>query len=180
MVLAESDIDKEDILMKHCYELKSEKIILKPLEEKDIESLRVLRNQASKFFITQKYITKEQQKQWYKTYLYKQNDYMFKVVLCSNPNEFVGAVALYDVDKEKGTAEFGRIVVDNKKAQGIGKDIVNAICKFGYEELGLVKIVCTVFKDNEKAVQIYKKIGFEVMKEKDGLLYMEKYGARHM
>ena len=161
--------------MKHCYELKSKKIFLKPLEKEDIEMLRVLRNQASKFFITQKLISKEQQQQWYKTYLEKQNDYMFKVVLCSNPDEFVGAVALYDIDEEKRDAEFGRIVVDHKKARGIGKDIVNAICQFGYKELRLVKITCTVFKDNEKAVRIYKEIGFEIVREKDGLLYMEKY-----
>ena len=160
--------------MKHCYELKSKKIILKPLEKEDIEMLRVLRNQASKCFVTQKYITREQQQQWYKTYLEKQNDYMFKVVLCSNPDEFVGAVALYDIDKKKGTAEFGRIIVDNKKVQGIGRDIVDAICRFGYDEFELIKIICTVFKDNEKAVQIYKKNGFKINKKKNGLLYMEK------
>lgn len=138
------------------------------------EMLRVLRNQASKCFVTQKYITREQQQQWYKTYLEKQNDYMFKVVLCSNPDEFVGAVALYDIDKKKGTAEFGRIIVDNKKVQGIGRDIVDAICRFGYDEFELIKIICTVFKDNEKAVQIYKKNGFKIIGEKNGLLYMEK------
>lgn len=170
-------VNREDNLMEHYYEIKSERIILKPLKKEDIEMLRVLRNRASKYFITQKHITKEQQRQWYETYLKKQNDYMFKVVLRSKPDEFVGAAALYDIDMDEGSAEFGRIVVDSKKAQGIGKEITNAICQFGYEELGLAKIICTVFKDNERAVQIYKKIGFEIVEEKEGLLYMEKYDA---
>ena len=103
--------------MKHSYELKMDEIILKPLEKEDIEKLRILRNNLSIYFISQKQISKKEQQQWYNAYLKKDDDIMFKVVLADEDNEFVGAVALYDINREKKCAEFGRIIVDNKKVK---------------------------------------------------------------
>lgn len=160
--------------MKHSYELKMDEIILKPLEKEDIEKLRILRNNLSIYFISQKQISKKEQQQWYNAYLKKDDDIMFKVVLADEDNEFVGAVALYDINREKKCAEFGRIIVDNKKVTGIGVNIVQAICRFGYDMLGLEKIVCDVLKDNKRAIHIYEKVGFETVREDGRLVYMEK------
>jgi len=56
--------------MIHNFQNEFENIILKSLEQKNIEDLRNLRNKEEnrKCFIYQKEITKEEQKNWYKNY----------------------------------------------------------------------------------------------------------------
>ena len=112
--------------MKHQYEYVNKRIILKPLEAEDIENLRNLRNRNKQFFATQAEITKEGQENWYCNYLQKDNDIMFKVVLKEKPEQFIGAVAVYDIDWVEKTCEFGRIVIDKELVQekGIGTEII--------------------------------------------------------
>lgn len=54
--------------MNHEYECFFQRVQLKPLEQKDIELLRELRNQNCKYFLSQGEITEEEQKNWYQRY----------------------------------------------------------------------------------------------------------------
>ena len=60
-----------------------EDIVLKSLEQKNIEDLRILRNKKEnrKCFIYQNEITREEQEKWYKNYLKKENDIMFSAFI---------------------------------------------------------------------------------------------------
>lgn len=160
--------------MKHQYEYANKRIVLKPLEAKDIEDLRNLRNRNKKFFATKAEITKEGQKDWYQSYLQKDNDIMFKVVLGEKPEQFIGAVAVYDIDRKARTCEFGRIVIDKEKTdeKGIGTETVEGICRFAFLELNMKKIKAEVLKENARAIAVYKKTGFKVTKETENMYTM--------
>lgn len=155
--------------MKHSFEYEYGRIILKSLEEADIEELRVLRNKESQYFLSEVEILPEQQKQWYKKYQLKTNDIMFKVVKKSNSEEFVGAIAVYDIDEKKHTAEVGRTVIDKIKApeKGIGMEATKAVCKFAFEKLGIKKIVASVLKTNERILKVDTRVGFTIVGEID-------------
>ena len=41
------------------------------------------------------------------------------------------------------------------------------MCEYGFSKLNLNKIILEVYKDNIKAMNLYKKIGFKIIKEKN-------------
>ena len=65
--------------MKHDYKYLSHRVQLRPLEQEDIEPLRILRNQNRQYFLSQQEITKKEQEEWYRSYLTRMNDIMFKI-----------------------------------------------------------------------------------------------------
>lgn len=161
--------------MKHEYRFEYGRIVLEPLEESDIEQLRVLRNSQKQFFISQDEIESEAQKQWYERYLNNSRDIMFRVVKKENQKEFIGAIALYDIDSKKRTAECGRTVIDKAKApeKGIGMEATKAACLFGFEVLGLQKIVGEVLKTNERIIKVDLRAGFQIVGEDENLFFIE-------
>ena len=150
-------------------------VILQPLEEKDIEPLRLLRNCERKWFNNSEEIDRETQQLWFKKYLQTENDYMFSVSEVKRPDLFIGAVALYNFNNEEQTCEFGRIVIDGDAAteKGLGFDTTVCACKIGFEQLGLQKIVLEVLSDNIRAVKTYHKAGFLIYGEANRMLKME-------
>lgn len=159
--------------MKHNLEFEYGRIVLKPLEEVDIEELRVLRNKESQYFSSAIEILPEQQREWYKKYQFQTNDIMFKVVKKDKPEEFIGAIAVYDIDEQKHTAVVGRTVIDKIKApeKGIGMEATKAVCKFAFEKLGTKKIVASVLKSNERIIKVDTRVGFKIVGDIDNDTY---------
>lgn len=153
--------------MRHSYQLSHQRILLRPLEETDIEALRSLRNENRAFFNTTAFITAEQQRDWFRRYLLRDGDVMFAAERAGRPGEFIGAIALYDIDLSTGTAEFGRTLLDKKKApeHGLGTELVAAVCRVGFEQIGIVKITAEVLKTNGRAIAAYAKAGCKVIGE---------------
>ena len=160
-----------------------EDIVLKSLEQKNIEDLRILRNKKEnrKCFIYQNEITKEEQEKWYKNYLKKENDIMFSAFINGVLEKPIGYAALYDIDKNSKKCEFGRIIVDKSRVskKGIGYQITKCLCEIGFEKLGLEMIYLEVFSDNIPAIKTYLKVGFveknRYKKEGKEIIYMELY-----
>ena len=169
--------------MTHNFQNKFEDIVLKPLEQKNIEDLRNLRNKEEnrKCFIYQKEITKEEQENWYKRYSEKEEDLMFSAFLKENEEYPVGFAALYNIDKNNKKCEFGRIIVDKSKVtkKGIGYQITKCLCDIGFQDLGLDMIYLEVFSDNIPALKTYLKVGFieknRYQKDNKEIIYMELY-----
>lgn len=163
----------------------SNDIYLEPIKEKDIENIRKWRNNeiSNKVFFNNNYITSDAQIKWYDRYKENVSDRMFIIYFENNP---VGTVALYDIDYKNGTAEFGRLLIGdiNSRGKNIGISATKAICDYGFNRLHLNKIKLDVYKDNIKAVNLYKKVGFSEIKEKcienDNIIVMEiqKYNIR--
>ncbi len=161
--------------MKHEFEFDFKRIRLKPLEKEDIELLRLLRNQEKEYFATHQEIKKEDQDIWFESYLKKENDIMFKIVKKDKPKEFIGAIALYDIDWENKISEFGRVVVDKEKApeKGIGTEATKAVCLFGFEVLKLNKIKGEILKSNGRIIKVDQRVGFSIVGEQDDMFNIE-------
>ena len=107
---------------------------------------------------------------------------MFRVSPRERPEQFIGAVALYDIDGETRQAEFGRLMIDREAAgrRGLGYDATVCACEFGFARLGLQRIYLDVYADNIAAVKTYEKAGFITYdrKKMNGrqLLNMERKG----
>lgn len=153
--------------MKHTYTFEYKRIKLRPLEEADIEKLRILRNQLKEYFFSQTEITPEMQHEWYANYLEKNNDIMFAIESIAQPGVFIGAIALYDIKWEELTCECGRTVVNKELApeKGIGMEATIAVCLFGFEMLKLKKVVGEVLKSNERIIKVDTRAGFCIVGE---------------
>lgn len=147
--------------MKHEFIIQGEGFILRPLTLDDLELLRYWRNsnKIQKWFLDKRYIDSKQQIEWYKKYLENENDIFF-IIEDTILNRAVGAISLYNIDKKE--AEFGRFMIGDPEAKGkgIGKKAMEAICKFGFQQLHLNRINLEVIKSNHRAIRIYEDLGF--------------------
>lgn len=155
--------------MRHFYEYTYADIVLKPIGAHDIEALRILRNHARQFFLNMDKITREEQARWYETYQHTAGDYMFKVEKTSAPGTFLGAIAVYHIDGQSGTAEVGRIVIDKAKApeKGVGADAIRALCLFAFDELKLKRLRAVIKKTNPRSYGAFTHAGFVLTDDLD-------------
>lgn len=153
--------------MEHNYQFKYNRIFLRPLEARDIEELRILRNKNREFFFQSCQISEEQQKAWFQNYLSKNDDVMFAVELIDRPGEFIGAIAIYDINQTSGVAECGRTVLDKDKAplKGIGTEVTAAACHVAFTQLGVKKIIAEILKSNKRILKVDTRAGFVVVGE---------------
>lgn len=106
-----------------------------------------------------RYINLETEKRWYENYL-EHRDRNIRLMIVAE-NEPVGMVNLLNIDHLNRHAEFS-IQIGNTKFQskGIGTRATQMILSHGFENLNLHRIYLTVLKTNERAIALYKKIGF--------------------
>lgn len=162
--------------MKHNFYIEMENINLRPLHEENLENLRRLRNKLKEFFLSKTEISIESQKAWFKCYLHRESDIMFEIVKKENPEGFIGAIALYDINFKDGIAESGRIMIDKSKVKekGLGTEALLGITKFGFDILNINVIKCEILKDNMASIYAHKKAGFKIIDETDSLFFLEK------
>lgn len=135
-------------------------ILLRPITKADLEFLRKIRNDHRRFFLSDSYISIQEQRKWFEKYRKADNDFMF---VLEKSGKRAGAGGIYNIDKVQKEAEAGRFVIDrNLQNQGLGKILLEKIEKLAFAELGLKKLRLEVFSDNKIAVNLYKAAGFAV------------------
>lgn len=145
--------------MIHSFTTREGYIRLVPMEANDAERYRILRNENSGWFCTTGFISAKQQAEWYKKYMHNEKEIMFAIYTANGT--FVGGNALYDIDRRKGYAKYGRIIISaNLSGCGYGFSATKAAMRIAVESLKLRHLELEVFEDNERALSIYLKSGF--------------------
>lgn len=158
----------KDIKSPFKYEeiIRGKGLVLRPIERKDIETIRLWRNIEStkKTFIDTRLISREMQVRWYENYQGNVADRMFMIEL---EQRAVGIIALYHIDEVTKQAEMGRLLIGDLSARGksVGIKATKLLCEYGFNKLGLEKIKLEVFEDNFPALSVYEKIGFKKVSE---------------
>ena len=79
---------------------------------------------------------------------------------------YVGNIYLTDIGG--GSATYHIFIGDkNYWGKGIAREASRQIIDYGFKELNLDKIVLEVRKQNERAIQLYRTLGFVIMSEGD-------------
>lgn len=143
-------------------------ITLNPIEVQDIEIIRLWRNEENykNTFINTNSISSEDQLKWYKKYKENIEDRMFTIVY---NNTKIGTISLYNINYQNKRAEVGRLLIGdlNSRGNGIGLKAIDAICKYGFNRLGLSKITLEVFEDNIYARNVDNKAGFQMVGQRN-------------
>ena len=96
------------------------------------------------------------------THLNENKRYVFKGVLIPE-NNVIGHAEI-QVD-EPGIGLISRVIIGdpNYRGKGLGKELLSAVCKKGFDELNLQQLDLNVYDWNHQAIQCYKQVGFEII-----------------
>lgn len=158
-------------------------MLLKPLAQSDIETLRVLRNRPEirRWFFYSEEISVKEQEEWYRKYLNDETDLMYSVYLRSDPHRFIGAYAHYNYDKDNRILEAGRLMLDsgNVNERGLGMDIIGCGAKIAFDSLGVERVLAEIMSDNTRSIMAhqkgagYKQYGYKYDENGDKIVLME-------
>ncbi|MFZ3171715.1 MAG: UDP-4-amino-4,6-dideoxy-N-acetyl-beta-L-altrosamine N-acetyltransferase [Carboxydocellales bacterium] len=147
------------------------KLIIRSLQEKDTALIVKWRNdlEITKFLFSSRGLTREEHLAWLAQLA--DDNTRREFLLVEKENGFpIGTIGLSNVDFLHRKGELG-IMIGEKEFQGrgYGKEACQFIVKYGFGKLGLNKIYLRAFTDNESAITLYEKIGFQ----KEGILREE-------
>jgi RimJ/RimL family protein N-acetyltransferase len=139
---------------------------LRLLREKDLPLTRSWRNQdhIRRWFFYSEIITDEQHQNWFNQYQERDDDFTFIIEEAQAGYRPVGQVALYHIDWPARRAEFGRLMIGELDAAGKGLALAatRAALLIGFGQLELREIYLNVLAKNQRAIQIYEKVGFTI------------------
>jgi len=150
--------------------LKSKNITLRPLALEDAPYTLALRYdmEANKAMMGYPYpVNLENEKTWIAN-LYPQGERksIFLAVEESKTKTFAGYLSVKNIDNISGTADFGIIFAKEFRGKGYAKETLDIFFDYLSREIHLRKLTLFVLEENETAVEVYKKNGFE----QEGLL----------
>jgi RimJ/RimL family protein N-acetyltransferase len=104
-------------------------------------------------------LTLEKEHEWINDLDKNKNKHVFAI--CEANGNLIGNVELR-VDPENKLASLG-IFIGEKSAQnqGYGKAAITKMLEYGFNDLGLHRIELFVHTDNQRAIHLYEKVGFQ-------------------
>ncbi|WP_169776839.1 UDP-4-amino-4,6-dideoxy-N-acetyl-beta-L-altrosamine N-acetyltransferase [Campylobacter mucosalis] len=93
-----------------------------------------------------------------------------KYFLVKNGDTFLGVI--YFIDILKTSCEFGVYKNPNLELKGCGKILMEAILEYAFSVLGIKNLYATTYIQNQVAIDLYRKFGFEVYKQDSEFLYL--------
>lgn len=116
--------------------------------------------------------SKESQNVWFESLKNKTN---YKIWGVSYDNIPIGVFGIKNIDTEDKVGEYwGYIGRKEYWGKGLGKQILLNLLNVAKDDLFLENIVLKVLIDNEVAINLYKKVGFNEVSRQDGLINMVK------
>ena len=115
--------------------------------------------------------TDAQQERWFESLPGRLDYRVWGVCVAGEP---IGAAGLKNIDIDRSEGEYwGYIGEKAFWGRGIGVQLVQFVCEQA-RLLGLRRIYLRVAADNARAVGLYRKTGFELVSEVEGLITMQK------
>lgn len=149
---------------------------LRPLAEADLPLTLAWRNQDAirRWFVHSDLLTWEQHSAWFQRYLERDDDFLFVIEETAQLQRPIGQIGLYRIDWQAGCAEYGRIMIGEATAQGHGyaAEATAMLIDFAFRDWNLRTIELEVYADNERALRVYLRHGFESIALRDGLMRM--------
>ncbi|MBF0543020.1 MAG: GNAT family N-acetyltransferase [Candidatus Riflebacteria bacterium] len=148
---------------KHIAPISNGNVSIRLICEDDIEIIRNWRNndEIRLNFKNSDIISFQQQREWFLKYYADSTDYFFMILFEENQSICpVGAVALYSILDTK--AEFGRCMMGNseKRNRGVFFKACKLLFNIANFQLALSELKLEVFLVNERAIHVYKQLGF--------------------
>lgn len=86
------------------------------------------------------------------------------VLLAERDGQVLGSAGLHPVGqalRRRHAAMLGISVAPEAQGQGVGRALMQALCDYADRWAQILRIELTVFTDNERAIRLYRSLGFE-------------------
>lgn len=136
-------------------------IRLRPLEREDLYFVHQLDNNASimRYWFEEPYEAFVELRDLYDKHIHDQSERRF---IIDHDGTNVGLVELVEIDHVHRRAEFQIIIDPNHQGHGYATLAAKLAMDYGFSVLNLYKLYLIVDQENEKAIHIYSKLGFEI------------------
>lgn len=139
----------------------SGQVKLRPLERVDLEFVHKLNINANimSYWFEEPYESYVELQDLYDKHIHDQGERRFIV---EKYEETIGLVELVEIDYIHRRAEFQIIIDPKHQGFGYAQVATKLAMNYAFSILNLYKLYLIVDKDNEKAIHIYRKLGFQV------------------
>lgn len=150
-------------------------LIIREITKTDILHLNKWRNKPEiieKLGSPFRYINQEVDEIWFASYLSNRSNNIRLIVADKKNNNPIGAVYLLGIDWISRSGEFAIWIGDvSSQNRGVGTFATRHMLSHAFNDLGLNRIHLTALTDNQAAIKLYKKFGFQT----EGLLRQATY-----
>jgi RimJ/RimL family protein N-acetyltransferase len=140
--------------------LQGERIILRAIEREDLPNYVQWFNDPDvlEYFGAYLPLSLAQEEGWYEKMLQDSSVCNFAVEF---EGQHIGGGGFGSIDGRHQNAEVGLFVgVPELWDQGLGRDVLETLIRFGFQQLNLHRIYLRVFAENKRGVHMYEKVGF--------------------
>ena len=85
--------------------------------------------------------------------------------------DFIGNIELMDVDDT--SKELGIAITAKMQDKGLGTEAISRMIDYGFDVLGLKKIILKTDPDNDRALHVYARCGFKEYDRNENDVFME-------
>ncbi|MCR4336252.1 MAG: GNAT family N-acetyltransferase [Candidatus Omnitrophica bacterium] len=137
-------------------------LIMRTVEEGDLEKMRKLRNDPSTWTMLEhvNFIDAEAQRQWFQKIRSASTDRRY-YILCDDQNDFIGIVRSDQIDQANRSIRIGVDIVPELRGKGFGSRAFQLLKKFCFDYLNMHRVWLAVLETNKVALALYKKQGFK-------------------
>ena len=138
------------------------KTTMRPVEERDLETLRLMRNDPSTWTMLRsvEHVTPERQAAWY-VGLSKDSSRAYYVVEDVQGN-FVGMIRMDERDTLNRSVRVGADVAPALRGQGWGAAIYEMLLKWCFDYMNCHRVWLCVLDTNAAGKRLYEKVGFRI------------------
>ncbi len=145
--------------------LVGKKVVLRPIEQEDIEMLRELTNdpEFEKMIVGWSFpVSKKNQEEWFANA--KNGLSRLRYIIETEEDGAVGMIGLRDIDWKNGSA-YGlgmRIAKKDIRTRGLATDAWMTLMRYAFNELRLNRINGSALAYNKASLRVCEKVGFKV------------------
>jgi len=146
-----------------------EDIGFRPVEKKDLEDIRALRNDPSTYLhlTDPTQISSTMQERWFES-IERAGDKayfsIFKVVRefpIIYAGDFLGVARFDQMDANNRSIRVGADIVPGERGKGYGTQVLNGILEYWFDHMNFHRIWLCVLETNHVAMKLYENVGFK-------------------
>lgn len=140
--------------------IRGKRVVLRAIEREDLPNYVEWLNDPAvlEYFGRNVPLSLAQEEQWYEQMLGDSSVQNFAVEF---EGRHVGGAGFSKIDGRNASAEVGLFIgLSELWDQGLGGDVLQALVRFGFEQMNLHRIYLRVFTGNKRAVHLYEQVGF--------------------
>ncbi|WP_167628715.1 GNAT family N-acetyltransferase [Listeria valentina] len=134
---------------------------IRALEENDLNHIHELNNKLNvmAYWFEEPYESLSELKSLYQKHIYDESERRFVII---KEGQFAGIIELVEIDYIHRNCEIQVIVKEEFQGEGLAQGAMEKGINYAFQILNLHKVFLYVDTENEGAVHIYKKLGFEI------------------